>query len=65
MKKMFLFCLASAGFLSLTSCETTDDHDDDDHDHRRHGMSTTTTVEETTTTRPQMNAVETQTIRRY
>lgn len=63
MKKLILSCLATAGILSLSSCETIDD---DHRDHRHHDTTTTTTTEETTlSSRPLSSTVETQTVRSY
>lgn len=72
MKNLYLSCLAVAGMLALSNCESVDDHDenDDDGDHRHHhgGVSSTTvTTEETTLTRPVVGGtVQTQqTVRTY
>jgi len=70
MKTLSYLCLASAGMLLLSNCETFDDDDDDDDRDRHRGSTVTTTTEETTTSRPlplnpQSTVVETQTTRSY
>lgn len=64
MKPILLSCLAFAGALTLSNCESVDHDEDDDHDHL-HGTTTTTTTEETTLRSPLSTTVETQTTRSY
>lgn len=65
MKKLILSCLATAGILSFSSCETIDDDDDHDHRNHNHGTTTTTTEETTLRSRPLSTTVETETVRSY